>query len=180
MNAADYTVIETKILFDHPFAQVIKETLDYHGQRRPYYYLASPIEAVATVALTAADEIVLTRQYRHPVGQVIYDLPAGRLSPGENPLEGARREFEEETGFFPGRIEPLGYYNQFPGSLRAGTNLFFATDLAPTRQNLDEGEVLEVVLMSVSEVLTMILRGEIIDGSLQLGLLLAAQKGFVR
>jgi len=53
------------------------------------------------------------------------------LNPGESPLEGARREFEEETGYFPRRIEPLGTYNQFPGTLVAFTHLFFATDLGP-------------------------------------------------
>jgi ADP-ribose pyrophosphatase len=110
---------------------------------------------------------------------VIYDLPAGRLEPGEDPCEGARREFEEETGYYPNRIEKIGYYNQFPGTLRAGTNLYFATDLTPTRQRLDEGEELETVLMPVSEVLRLILEGEFIDGSLQLGVLLAYQKGLL-
>jgi ADP-ribose pyrophosphatase len=94
--------------------------------------------------LTSAGEIVLTRQYRHPVGRVIYDLPAGSLNPGESPLEGARREFEEETGYYPNHIEPLGYYNQFPGVLRAATTLFFASDLLPTHQHLDEGEELDM------------------------------------
>jgi 8-oxo-dGTP pyrophosphatase MutT (NUDIX family) len=63
---------------------------------------------------------------------VIYDLPAGHLAPGEDPVQGACREFEEETGYYPRHIEKLGYYNQFPGVLRAATNLFFASDLLPT------------------------------------------------
>jgi ADP-ribose pyrophosphatase len=101
------------------------------------------------------------------------------LNPGEDPLNGARREFEEETGFYPQHIERLGYYNQFPGTLRAATNLFFACDLQPTRQNLDEGEFLEIVFKPVEEILDMILAGEIIDGSLQLGILLALAKGLL-
>ena len=106
-------------------------------------------------------------------------MPAGHLEPGEDPLNGARREFEEETGYFPRHIEKLGYYNQFPGVLRAATNLFFATDLVPTSQHLEPGEVLETVHLPVNEVLSMIINGNFIDGSLQLGVLLALQKGML-
>lgn len=175
----EFHVLTSEVLFDHPWARIVIDTLEAEGRSWPYFYLESPVEAVATVGLTGMGEIILTRQYRHPVGQVIYDLPAGRLEPGEDPLGGARREFEEETGFFPNHIEKLGYYNQFPGTLRAATNLFFATDLTPTGQHLDEGEELEIVFLPVDEVLGSILRGELIDGSLQLGVLLAYHKGLL-
>ena len=176
---AEYQVIASKVIFDHPWARIVVDTLEYQGERRPYFYLESPVEAVATVGLTQAGEIILTRQYRHPVGRVIYELPAGRLEPGEDPLMGARREFEEETGYYPNHIEMIGYYNQFPGTLRAATNLFFASDLLPTHQHLDEGEELEIVRLPVGDVLKMIASGEIIDGSLQLGVLLAQLKGLL-
>jgi len=172
-------LINSKILFDNPYARVIVDTLEYGGEQRPYFYLTSPVEAVATVSLTDEHCIILTRQYRHPVGKVIYDLPAGHLEPGESPLDGARREFEEETGFYPQHIIKLGYYNQFPGVLRAATNLFFASNLLPTKQHLEPGEILETVHMPVDEVVRMIMYGEIIDGSLQLGVLLALQKGLL-
>ena len=175
----EYRVVDQKVLFDSPMAKIVIDTLEYGQTRRKYFYLASPVEAVATVGVTAEGNLILTRQYRHPVGQVIYDLPAGRLEPGETPLDGARREFEEETGFYPRQLEHLGYYNQFPGTLRAGTTLFFASDLLPTRQNLDEGEVLEIVHITPSKVLEMIAAGEVIDGSLQLGVLLAWRKGLL-
>ena len=131
------------------------------------------------VGLTSDGRIVLTRQYRHPVREVIYDLPGGRVEPGEQPIEAARREFEEETGYRPGRLEWLCRYNQFPGSIKVATTVFFASDLTPTRQNLDEHEELEIVLMPAADVLNMILRGEVYDGSLQLGVLLARHKGLI-
>jgi ADP-ribose pyrophosphatase len=176
---SDYKLVSSQTLFDHPWVQIIHDLLEHQGQEINYFYLASPVEAVATVGLTADRKIILTQQYRHPVGQVIFDLPAGRLNPGEDALSGARREFEEETGYYPQHIERLGYYNQFPGTLRAATNLFFACDLQPTRQNLDEGEFLEIVFKPVEEVLEMILTGQFIDGSLQLGVLLALSKGLL-
>ncbi len=111
----DFKLVNTQVLFDNPYAKVILDTLEHEGVQRPYFYLTSPVEAVATVGLTDEGYIILTRQYRHPVGKVIYDLPAGHLEPGEDPIQGARREFEEETGYCPGKMEKLGYYNQFPG-----------------------------------------------------------------
>jgi ADP-ribose pyrophosphatase len=175
----DFKLISSQILFDNPYARVVLDTLEYAGVQRPYFYLTSPVEAVATVSLTGEGCIILTRQYRHPVGKVIYDLPAGHLVPGEDPVDGALREFEEETGYFPNHIEKLGYYNQFPGVLRAATNLFFASDLVRTTQHLEPGEILETVHMPVDEVIKMIINGDFIDGSLQLGVLLALQKGFL-
>jgi len=175
----DFKLISSQILFDNPYAKVILDTLEYKGVQRPYFYLTSPVDAVATVSLTNEGCIILTHQYRHPVGKVIYDLPAGHLEPGEDPIQGACREFEEETGYFPRHIEKLGYYNQFPGVLRAATNLFFATDLVQTCQHLEPGEILETVHKPVGDVIHMILNGDIIDGSLQLGVLLALQKGLM-
>jgi len=179
LTTPEYQVVRSETIFENAAVRITVDTIEHRGKQRKYFYMASPIEAVATVGLTDAGEIILTRQYRHPIGKVIYDLPAGRLNPGENPEEGARREFEEETGFYPETIKRLGYYNQFPGTLRAATNLFFASELTPSQQNLDEGEELEIVHMSIEKVLEMITNGEIIDGSLQLGVLLAMQKGLL-
>ena len=175
----EFKLIRSQVLFDNPYARVMLDTLEVAGVERPYFYLTSPVDAVATVSLSNEGCIILTRQYRHPVGMVIYDLPAGHLEPGEDPIHGARREFEEETGYYPRHIEQLGYYNQFPGVLRAGTNIYFATDLVQTAQHLEPGEILETVHKPVAEVHQMILNGDFIDGSLQLGVLLALQKGLI-
>ncbi len=180
ISADQYTVVDTQIVLDHPRVRLIADTLEYNGQRRSYLYLESPVEAVNILALTADRQIVLTRQYRHPIRSVIYDLPGGRIEPGEEPIDGARRELEEETGYHAGQLELLCRYNQFPGSIRAATNIFFATHLTPAQQHLDDGEELEVVLMPMVDALEMILRGDAIDGSLQLGILLAMHKGLIR
>jgi len=178
LSVSNYTVVETRLMLDHPWVRVVVETLEYAGQRRPYFYLESPVDSVAVVALTDDNQLVLTHQYRHPIRQVIHDLPAGRLNVGEDPAEGARRELEEETGYRAETLTPLGRYNPFPGSLKVTAHLFFATDLTFVGQNLDQDEELDVVLKPFAEVLEMVLRGEYIDGSLQLGVLLAAQKGW--
>jgi len=177
---SEYTIKESRALFDHPWVRICHDTLEHQGKRLDYFYLTSPVEAVNIIGLTDANEIILTHQYRHPISKTIYDLPGGRLNPGEEPMDGARREFEEETGFYPRHIEYIGSYNQFPGMLRAATNLYFASQLQRTEQRLDEDEELDIELKPLSEVLAMILGNELIDGSLQLGVLLALQKGLIR
>ena len=172
-------LIATQTICQHGSVQIVQDTLDVSGASQTYFYLASQVASVATVGVTAENQILLTRQYRHPIEQVIYDLPGGGLARGEDPMTGARREFEEETGFYPRHIEPLGMYNQFPGTLRAITHLYFARDLQKSQQNLDRFEVLELVPKPVGEVLEMIENGVFIDGSVQLGVLLALRKGFI-
>ena len=172
-------ILDSQVIFERMNVRILVDTIESAGRTRPYFYLEGTTGAVATVGVTRDGQLVLTRQYRHPIRQVIYDLPAGRLNPGEDPLDGARREFEEETGYYPEHMENLGEYNQFPGTLRVATTLFFARDLRLTHQNLDEGEELDVVLKPVGEVLSLIANNQYIDGSLQLGVLLAHLKGLI-
>jgi len=168
---------ERKIAFDHPWVRMIVDTITRDEISKQYTFLESPVDSVATVAVTADRRIVLTRQYRHPFESVIYDLPAGRAEPGEQPVASAQRELEEETGYRPGKIVPLGRMSPFPGSLKVTMHLFFASELTPGAQRLDEGEELEVRLRPFDEVYAEALEGKFIDASLQLGVLLARAKG---
>lgn len=175
----DVKILASKTLFEYSILRIVVDSVEYQGHKGRFMYLDSQINAVATLGITEDNQVLLTRQYRHPIRQTILDLPAGKLNPGEDELAGARREFEEETGYAPGEVVKLGMYNQFPGMLHAYTHLFFAHQLVKTQQHLDEGEYLEVVSMPVDELLTRVLAGEFIDGSVQLALLLALQKGLV-
>lgn len=172
-----WEVAERSVALDHPWVRMIIDTLERDGVRKPYYYLESPADAVAVVALTGDGHMLLTRQYRHPVGAVIYDIPGGRSDPGEDPLEGARRELREETGYEAGHLELLGRINPFPGSLKVTMNLYFARDLAPGTQNLDEGEELEVHMLPFEDVFQGVLAGQYIDGALQTGVLMVRARG---
>ncbi len=176
----DYAIIASQTLFDSPGVRILRDTVEHQGRRHNWFHLQGPSDGIACVALTGDGQIVLTRQYRHAVRAVILDLPGGRANPGETLAQTAARELEEETGYRAARIELLGRYCPFPGSVNTAMSIFLATGLAPGHQHLDEGEELEVVVMPAAEALQRLLRGELIDGSLQLGLLLAAQKGLIR
>ena len=137
--------------------------------------------AAAVVPVDRDGNAILVRQYRHATGSYLLEVPAGKLDhPGESPEDCALREVAEETGYRAGRMAPLGRFNPFPGSLKVTAHLFLATDLTYVGQRLDPDEELEVVLLPLAEVLAMVRQGECIDGSLQLGVLLAAQHGGLR
>ena len=173
----EWQLNDRKVVFDHPWVRIVADTLARGDQHKPYIFIESPVDAVATVAITDSREIVLTRQYRHPVGHVITDLPAGRANPGEDPLVAARRELEEETGYRPGKLVALGKANPFPGSLKVTMHLFFASELSAGQQHLDDGEELEVHLRLFDEVFAEVIEGKHIDAALQWGALLARAKG---
>ena len=88
-------------MLDTPWVQIRQDRLRHQesGEEKDYFYLTSPGEAVATVALTDDSCVLLTRQYRHPLRRVIWDLPAGAMQPDEDPAVAAQRELEEETGY---------------------------------------------------------------------------------
>jgi len=175
----NWEILTTGYLLDSPWVKIVQDRLRHRGsgEERDYFYLISPNEAVATVALTDDGCVLLTRQYRHPIRQIIWDLPAGSMQSDEEPSEAARRELEEETGYQAGELIRLTYFNQFPGSMRVGTHLFLARGLTWVGQHLDPGEELQVVAMPFDQALELVLSGDVIDGSLMLGLLLVAQKG---
>lgn len=181
ISAGDFRLVDSQVIFDHPGVRVVIDTIEHDNRQQQHVRLtgAGVDAAIAIVAVTPDGQIILTRQYRPAMRDVIYGLPAGRLKAGETPIEGARREFEEETGYRAGNIVPVGHFYQFPGTIAVATHLFFVSDFVETRQQLEEGEELEVVFVRVNDVVAMIARGEIVDGALQLGVLLSRLKGLL-
>ena len=85
--------------------------------------------SLAIVATPAPNELVLVRQYRHPVRSLLWEVPAGTAEPGESPLEGAKRELREETGYRAGRIRPIGSVWMTPGFCSEIMHFFHADEL---------------------------------------------------
>lgn len=126
--------------------------------------------AAAVVPLKSDGTVVLIRQFRHAAGGFIYEIPAGKLHPGEDPTVCARRELEEEIGYRAGTLELLSSIFTAPGFTDEVIHIYKATGLSVGRQQLDRDEVLEVVEMSLPEAIRMIKNGEIRDAKSIVGL----------
>jgi len=120
--------------------------------------------------------IVIERQYRHAANQYLWELPAGKLEPGENALAGAQRELAEETGYSAKKWKPLVEYYASPGFLGESMKIFVAEGLLAGNAHPEADEHIEFRLVKLSEVLKMIEKGAILDGKTLTSVLLYARK----
>jgi ADP-ribose pyrophosphatase len=127
--------------------------------------------AVAIVALTSEKEIILVKQYRYPVKEILYELPAGKLEKGEAPAYSARRELEEETGYSAEKWEKLASFYTAPGFSSEYMHLYLATNLVKKEAHPDPDEIIMYEKIPLAKVWQMIETGEIKDGKTVLGIL---------
>jgi ADP-ribose pyrophosphatase len=132
--------------------------------------------SVAALAVHADGRVVLVRQYRYPVDQEVWELPAGRLDPGETASEGARRELEEEVGLRAGQLEPVSVFYTTPGFCDEVLHVFRATQLEAVPPRPEADERIEVLTCTLEEARAMIRRGEVREGKTLIALLLEAER----
>lgn len=126
--------------------------------------------ASAVVPMKDAETVIMIRQFRHAAGGFIYEIPAGKLTRGEDPLNCAARELEEEIGYCAGSFELLSSIFTAPGFTDEVIHIYVATGLRPGVQQLDRDEVLEVVEMPLKEAIENIEKGLIRDAKTIVGL----------
>ncbi|MHB8481736.1 MAG: NUDIX domain-containing protein [Nitrospiria bacterium] len=126
--------------------------------------------AAAVVPLLEDGNVVLIYQYRYAAGGYIYEIPAGKLDPDEDPVECAKRELEEETGYTAGRYQKLVSFLTTPGFCDEIIHVYLAQSLIQGEQNLEASEVLEVKKVPFKKSLEMIEQGLIMDGKSIIGL----------
>lgn len=119
---------------------------------------------VAVLALNDDDTVTVVRQYRYPFSQVLTEIPAGKLDPGEEPRTGALRELNEEIGAQVGELVELGAIYPSPGFCQEVLYLYLARDLTYGDCHPDEDEFLEVVRVPFDELVEQVMNGEIKDG----------------
>lgn len=132
--------------------------------------------AVTITALTENNEILLIRQYRYPAGETLWELPAGKLERGENPLSCAKRELSEETGYGASEWTPLSTFFTTPGFSDEIMYLYLAQGLYNERLQADDDEFIELHKVPFKEAVNLINQGDIKDAKTIVGILLTGQK----
>ena len=129
---------------------------------------------VCVFALDNEGKVILVREYRYPMQEVVLELPAGKLEKGEDPSDSGLRELGEETGLVPQTYLPMGVSFSSPGIMEEKIYYFFATDLVQGPVHPDDGEFLEVVRVPYEELLEMARKGEIKDAKTLVAILKAS------
>lgn len=152
-----------KLIHQGKLISIHKERVDFPGGGHTHFDIVKHPGGAVIAAINEQNEICLLKQWRHAIGQFIWELPAGCLEPNEPPLETAKRELEEEAGVIGNTWQALGKVTTTPGFSNEILYFYKATDLTPGTLKLDEAEQLEAYWLSLESVFDMARSGEIID-----------------
>ncbi|HSR68479.1 MAG TPA: NUDIX hydrolase [Acidobacteriota bacterium] len=165
-----YKVLKREEVYQGKIVDLLVDTVEIDGKQ----YLREVVRhpgGVVVLGRRADGKIAFVRQHRYPPDEIVLELPAGKLDPGEEPPQAAARELEEETGY---RAEDLRHVNSFystPGFCSEILHLFFSNRLSPGgKAQGEEDEILNVEFHTLQEALQMARQGQIRDAKTLVGL----------
>lgn len=167
-------------IYDGVILHVYRDTVRLPNGRSTGREVIRHVGAVGILPLTEDGKVVIERQYRYPLDQVITEIPAGKLeSRAEDRLAAAKRELKEETGITADTWIDLGVYYPAAAYTDEKITLYLARDLHFGKQNLDDDEFLDVGMIPLKELVDKVMSGEITDGKTQVAILKAARYLYV-
>jgi len=174
-------MVSSEVVYTGPLFRILHDKLIEPGGRASERDVIRHNGSVVILAIDTSKSkkdpyLVIERQYRHAANQFLWELPAGKLDPGEDALTGAKRELAEETGYAAKKWNPLVEYYASPGFLGESMKVFLAEGLIAGDAHPEADEQIEFRLVKLSEVLKMIDKGAILDGKTLTSVLLYARR----
>ena len=159
-----YTTINSKEIFKGRAVHLVVDRITLPNEETTLREIVHNHDAAAVLPIDDSGYVYFVRQYRHSVGRLILEIPAGIIEDGEPPELCAARELEEEIGFRAGSLEKICDFHDAIGICSGRTHLFVAKNLVQGIQNMDYDEFITVEKYPFADCEKMILSGEIVDG----------------
>jgi ADP-ribose pyrophosphatase len=168
-----YRVVSSQIEFEGKLLRIRTDHVELQGGNIQQLEIVVHHGAVAIVPVDTEGNIWFVEQYRHPAGEILLEIPAGTLNPGEDPADCAHRESREEIGMAPGELIPLGAGFMAPGYSTEFLHFFLARKLTPSALDPDEDEELAIQKIHMQQAWGEATEGKIRDIKTIAGLALA-------
>jgi ADP-ribose pyrophosphatase len=165
--------LTSKQIFDGKVVKLFVDTVELPDGSEAIREIVRHPGAVCVIPVTKDMDVVTVKQYRYAFEQIMLEIPAGKLEPGENPLEAVKRELEEESGVVAGKIEYLGEIFTTVAIFDEKIHLYLATELEFKDAHPDDDEFLEVENIPLKKLYEMVMNGEIKDSKTQIAILKA-------
>ncbi len=166
--------VSSKLLYDGSILHVYRDEITLPDGKPAFREYNRHIGAVCVIPITDEGDVICVRQYRYAVGEVLLEIPAGKLDyKGEDHESAVLRELREETGALCSRLTYLGKFLGSPAILDEAIHMYMAEGLTFGETDPDEDEFIETVRMPLSELVDMVMRGEIPDAKTQVAALRA-------
>ncbi len=172
-----YFTLSSELLHERKYVRFMRDMVEIGDVKKDYSYMVVD-DSVGIVALNEKGEVALVGQWRYPIKEYRWEIPAGMAEPGESPLENAKRELMEESGVSAAKWTELGSYQMDGSKMRQHNHLFLAEELTVGDNAPMEDEKLERLLLPLEAAIALIESGEIRDGLTVIALLRA--QGYLR
>ncbi|MDD5039927.1 MAG: NUDIX hydrolase [Patescibacteria group bacterium] len=168
-----WKTVRSRIIFRNTYFSIHRDTVRLPtGELYDYFFSNKNGQAAVVLPIDAKGRIILGKEFRYPVGQVVYGLIGGSVEPGETPRHAAMREMKEETGFTPRSLTLLGTFFGNPGRSGSRFYAFCARGLRPGLPHPEHAEHVELEALSIRDVDRLVVSGKIVDPFLLAVLLL--------